>query len=445
MMKRGFEFDAALCVECNACNAACVLENGFQPGTRSILKWNSEISPLFRVINISLACNHCEKPLCLDGCPAKAYSVESSGVILHHPEKCIGCSYCTWRCPYDAPKMNRAKGVIEKCSFCTERLAENISPACVTSCPTGALKMITEEDLTQNEVAWFPERSIKPSVSLKNVIECKGPLIIPIESADNEPVDVSTVSRLRKEWSLVVFSLLVTGASALLIVPSLGNTSIPSLIPSLMLAVSLMISFRHLGKPSRAYRAVRNIISSPLSREIVLVSILTVMAFVNRIFPGKVHPVITAIAALVTAISVDLVYLATDKSLTLRLHSGQVFFSVLILASWFAPSRTVFLIFSMIAAVSVVIRYRTTGRGDIARSLYYFRALSLPLVFMLLYPENRLSDATAMIIFIAGIIADRALFFDDFNPVNIRESIADHFNNEYEKERDQQRQNAGIS
>ncbi len=144
-MRRGFDFDAALCVACNACNAACMLENGFQPGTRSVRSWNSEALPLLSVINISIACNHCEKPSCLEGCPALAYTLDSTGAVIHHPEKCMGCRYCTWRCPYDAPKINEAKGFIEKCHFCTERAGDGIEPACVTACPTGALRM-TELD-----------------------------------------------------------------------------------------------------------------------------------------------------------------------------------------------------------------------------------------------------------------------------------------------------------
>jgi hypothetical protein len=64
---------------------------------------------------------------------------------------------------------------------------------------------------------------------------------------------------------------------------------------------------------------------------------------------------------------------------------------------------------------------------------------------MLLYPGSKITTVIALIVLIAGIAADRALFFDDFNPVNIKDTISDHFNTEYEKERDKQRQNAGIS
>jgi len=165
-MRRGFEFDADLCVACKACNAACSLENGFQPGTRSIMSWNENALPLFRVINLSLACNHCDRPLCAENCPACAYTIENGGIVLHHQEKCMGCSYCTWRCPYDAPKINEIKGYIEKCNFCIDRASENIEPACVTACPTGALKITFKEEFATDDTGWFPDRGLMPSLEL---------------------------------------------------------------------------------------------------------------------------------------------------------------------------------------------------------------------------------------------------------------------------------------
>ena len=125
-MRRGFDFDAELCIGCNACNAACMLENGFQAGTRSVYTWNDNGLPLLRVINLSMSCNHCDMPACLEGCPAQAYTRDGTGTVIHHQDRCMGCRYCTWRCPYDAPKINEAKGFIEKCHLCTERTAEKI-------------------------------------------------------------------------------------------------------------------------------------------------------------------------------------------------------------------------------------------------------------------------------------------------------------------------------
>ena len=444
-MRRGFDFEASLCVGCNACNAACMLENGFQPGTRSVRSWNSEALPLLSVINVSMACNHCEKPSCLEGCPARAYTIDSTGAVIHHPERCMGCRYCTWRCPYDAPRINEAKGFIEKCHFCTERADDGIEPACVTACPTGALRMIALEEFPTPEVGWFPDTGIRPSLKLSEMNERSGPLIIPVEDDEEENITAAPVTKIIKEWSLIVFALLVTAASAIIIASALGG-SVPAVgLPAVMLTAALIISFAHLGVRTKALRALLNLASSPLSREILMVVITTVMSYLNWFKPGMIHPVIQAVTALLTLISADLVYFAADRSVRLKLHSGQMFFSGIYMASFFVVPSTVFLVFSMLAAVSVIMRSGSLEKGQLIRPLYYLRALAIPAVFMLLYPDVRVTTAMAAILLVAGIAADRALFMDDFSPVNINDTISEHFYNEYEKERDKQRQNTGLS
>jgi DMSO reductase anchor subunit len=212
-----------------------------------------------------------------------------------------------------------------------------------------------------------------------------------------------------------------------------------------MLTAALIISFAHLGVPTRGWRVIINVASSPLSREILMVILTMVLAYLNWYKPGMINPVIQAVVALLTLISEDLVYFAADRSAMLKLHSGQMFFSGIFIASWFVVPSTVFLVFSMLASVSVIMRSRSLGKGQLIRSLYYLRALTIPVVFMLLYPDNKLTTTFAVVLFLTGIVADRALFFDDFNPVNIKDTISDHFNNKYEEERDKQRQNTGIS
>ncbi len=456
-MRRGFVFDAALCVSCKACNAACILENGLQPGTRSIYTWNDSGLPLLSVISLSLACNHCEKPACAEGCPAKAYSIEGTGVVIHHADRCMGCGYCTWRCPYDAPKINHTLGYIEKCHFCADRAIEGIEPACVTACPTGALKMSEREHFDGVMPAWFPETGIGPSLIIKNADRITGPEIIPRDNGDEaaetnpdhdeDPGEdhIPNPARIRKEWSLMLFSLMVITASALMVYSELTDTVVSGLLPVLLLAGAMAVSVAHLGVPGKAWRALLNIVSSPLSREIAIVVILTGIALLNWVVPGLIAPVIVIIASFLTLISIDLVFFAADRSFSLKLHSGQAFFSGIYAVSWFIQPDYIFLVFSMLAALSVVMRYGSTGRSPLVRNLYYFRAMTLPLVFLLIYPGTPLMNTAALVLFMAGVVADRVLFYFDFNPVNIKETISDQFNTEYEKERDKQRKDSGLS
>ncbi|MRR18931.1 hypothetical protein EG827_01930 [bacterium] len=449
-MRRGFVFDAGLCVSCSACSAACILENSLQQGTREIFTWNEGALPLLGVISLSLACNHCEKPACAEGCPASAYTIDNNGVVIHHADRCMGCGYCTWRCPYDAPKINKAKGYIEKCHLCHLRAAEGVDPACVTACPTGALKFAEQEAYDPVGVEWFPETGIGPSLILKGAGKYAGPVIIPSEAVDETEDEELTPEetapdRLRKEWSLLVFSLLVISASVLMIFSALKGTPLPGMLQFLLLAGAMAVSVAHLGVPRKAWRAVLNVISSSLSREIAMAGLLTVVALVNWIDPGLIPQLIGGIIALLTLISIDLVFFAADRSLRLKLHSGQAFFSGIYAVSWFIEPDIIFLVFSMLAAISVVMRYGSAERSAPVRNLYYFRAMALPVVFLLLYPGSPVTNTLALILFLAGIAADRVLFYYDFQPVSIKDAITEHFNSEYEKERDKQRQDSGLS
>jgi molybdopterin-containing oxidoreductase family iron-sulfur binding subunit len=94
-------------------------------------------------------CNHCENPPCVRACPTKAtFKRESDGIVLMDFHRCIGCRFCMAACPFGARSFNyrdprpfikkvnkkfptRMKGVVEKCNFCAERLAEGKLPACV--------------------------------------------------------------------------------------------------------------------------------------------------------------------------------------------------------------------------------------------------------------------------------------------------------------------------
>ncbi|HOP07630.1 MAG TPA: 4Fe-4S dicluster domain-containing protein [candidate division Zixibacteria bacterium] len=102
-------------------------------------------------------CNHCDNPPCVRVCPTNAtFRRESDGVVMMDWHRCIGCRYCVAACPYGSRSFNwrdprphikemktdyptRTRGVVEKCTFCEERLARGKMPACVEACKHGAL------------------------------------------------------------------------------------------------------------------------------------------------------------------------------------------------------------------------------------------------------------------------------------------------------------------
>ncbi len=106
-------------------------------------------------------CNHCEKPACVRVCPTQAtFKRKQDGIVMMDMHRCIGCRFCMAACPYGARSFNyrdprlapnlmagipnaeyptRTKGVVEKCTFCTERLAFGKMPACVEAAPKGGL------------------------------------------------------------------------------------------------------------------------------------------------------------------------------------------------------------------------------------------------------------------------------------------------------------------
>jgi len=110
-MNNGFIFDLNKCVGCHACGVACKIENGKEQHHpwREISTFNSFQHPQLPVFHYSMACNHCEDAPCMISCPALAYSKDDNlNTITFNADKCIGCTYCTWACPYDAPKYIRS-------------------------------------------------------------------------------------------------------------------------------------------------------------------------------------------------------------------------------------------------------------------------------------------------------------------------------------------------
>jgi len=158
-----FHVDTTRCINCKTCEIACKDMNGAAVGQklRRVRTFEGGEYPRPFVCNLSMACNHCEQPKCVEVCPAGAYRKrEQDGIVVHDPEKCIGCRYCTWTCPYAAPQYSEAEGRVMKCNLCVERIDAGEQPACVEACPTRAIEVGRMEEVEARPGATMAIRNL---------------------------------------------------------------------------------------------------------------------------------------------------------------------------------------------------------------------------------------------------------------------------------------------
>ncbi len=375
-MQKAFTFDVGKCTGCEACQVACTLENQVDPGIswRQIFTFNPRGVPGIQSFHHSMACNHCVDPPCLNNCPANAYSKDpETGAVTIDDGSCIGCKYCSWVCPFDAPRYNPASGLMEKCTFCSHRLEVGETPACVQVCPTGALDFcdLTDggdpSDPRDRETGFVPSKA-GPAVRF---VDRTQPLTAPENSADRhvlKPADeyempdelakrllltVRPASRINlvSEWSLLVFTfveaLLVGVMFArlpfLAAVDSPGRVLVP--LPAVVAAglIVLLLSALHLGRPGRAWRAIINVRGSWLSREVVFYSLfVAVTAFMA--VSGNTGAAVTGVCGALGAaalLATDMLYQTTHAPGT-AWHSAQTVLTAVQIGGLFAGNVVVF-------------------------------------------------------------------------------------------------------
>lgn len=148
----GFALRQDRCMGCKACQIACKDKNDLNVGQlwRRVTEFSGgnyegddQDAPLKNDVYafwISLGCNHCSNPICVENCPTKAmYKRAEDGLVLHDDKKCIGCQMCVWSCPYGAPHYNPVTRIVGKCNYCLDLVQQGKDPACVGACPLRAL------------------------------------------------------------------------------------------------------------------------------------------------------------------------------------------------------------------------------------------------------------------------------------------------------------------
>ncbi len=427
-MRSGFIYDKDKCVNCKACSAACILENGWNVSGREIITYNPEALPLIHVINLSLACNHCESAVCMTGCPSSAYTRdEKTGAIILDESKCVGCRYCQWNCPYDAPKFNAAAGTIVKCNLCYNEINNGFQPACASACPTGALRFgALSDSFRGSTLTWFPEKNLNPSIEFTDSMEFDPVVIIP--QADNlQTASAKVTINIKPEMSLIVFSFLST-----VLVSVMSSSFISGIVPNTAIFTSFLIltglvSLFHLGRKQRFWRAVANLKTSPLSREIaafIVFSALSVLALTLHLPSLFIASTLTGLVFLVL---IDSVYIFTGKNKSVLFHSGQTFLSALIIISFFSHTVLPFVFVALIKLFLAFPAFRKQQEVIVFR-IRFLRIAFLILTGLSLVVQTPVHDYFVIFLFLTGELFDRILFYIDFNPMNIRNLIREQLN-----------------
>jgi Fe-S-cluster-containing dehydrogenase component len=162
MTQLALVIDLNVCVGCHACVTSCKQWNtsgsagplgdedpyGADPhGSFFNRVQTFEVGefPNTQTVHFPKSCLHCEDPPCVTVCPTGAsYKRAEDGIVLVDYDKCIGCKYCSWACPYGAREFDEQRKVMTKCTLCVDRVHDaNLpqaqrKPACVLACPTSA-------------------------------------------------------------------------------------------------------------------------------------------------------------------------------------------------------------------------------------------------------------------------------------------------------------------
>lgn len=146
-----FRYDETRCTGCKTCVLACKDAHNLDVGVayRRVYECVGGETKKDEVgcctttcfsYYVSVACNHCDSPVCVEVCPTGAmHKSAETGIVSVDAQKCIGCGYCHLSCPYNAPQVDKTKGHSVKCDGCAERVAQGKAPVCVLACPARAL------------------------------------------------------------------------------------------------------------------------------------------------------------------------------------------------------------------------------------------------------------------------------------------------------------------
>lgn len=162
--------DVSKCIGCKACQVACMEWNDLRDEVGSCVgsydnppdlseqswtvmkfrEYEDEKGKLEWLIRKE-GCMHCSDPGCLKACPSPGAIIQyANGIVDFQEENCIGCGYCVTGCPFDVPRISKKDHKAYKCTLCSDRVAVGQEPACVKTCPTGAITFGSKQAMTEH-------------------------------------------------------------------------------------------------------------------------------------------------------------------------------------------------------------------------------------------------------------------------------------------------------
>jgi formate dehydrogenase iron-sulfur subunit len=158
--------DVTRCIGCRACQVACKQWNGLPADQARVFQGTYQSSPDLQAGTYTVVkffesggqgpewwnfrkhqCLHCGDAVCVKVCPKGAIGYLPNGIVHRNAGLCIGCGYCAQYCPFEVPRVDPVTAKATHCTFCEDRVAANIQPACAQACPTGAISVGPRNDL----------------------------------------------------------------------------------------------------------------------------------------------------------------------------------------------------------------------------------------------------------------------------------------------------------
>ncbi len=324
----GMVIDLNRCVGCQTCTVACKLQNSTPPGVqwRRVIDVEQGQFPDVERVFMVVGCQHCAEPTCVPVCPTGATQQRADGIVTMNYERCIGCSYCAVACPYQARMIVHRQdwyygvetlqeqavaqperlGVMTKCNFCQDRIAEGIdaglapgvdpaaTPACAAACISQAIKFGDFNDehslvsqLTAENKTFQMHAGLGTEPQIRYLYDHAMTPGRETEEREYDDIRLSQsgnalVGQRQKFWDWkAAANFMLGGASAGLVLATFAGWlagGIPDpvvpllyLLAAAIMAVGLTTLFFKTGRPLRAMNAMLRPQSSWMSRELYAV------------------------------------------------------------------------------------------------------------------------------------------------------------------------------